>query len=58
MGEKYSSRIGVDIGWWVRREEELLKIISFFSSAIKSGEPWTDKCEESMKVAFPPKPIE
>jgi hypothetical protein len=29
--------------------------ISFLSSAIKSGEPWTDECEEMVNDALNPK---
>ena len=31
---------------------DLQSCVSFFSSVIKSGEPWTDTCEAAMKEAL------
>jgi hypothetical protein len=32
--------------------EQLQRVVSFFASAIKSGEPWTETCEEALRGAL------
>jgi predicted ATP-dependent serine protease len=37
------------------RIARMRRCISFLSSAVKSGEPWTDECEEMVNDALSPK---